>query len=897
MIREGTLRNGLKILVLEDMNSPVVTVQLWYRTGSRNELEGKRGIAHLLEHMMFRGSEDVGPEDHSRIVNAVGGIENAATSDDATFYYETVPSDRLALIMELEAERMNRLKLDEKYFYKEREVVKEELRKRNQNNPTDALFERFRLLAYQKHPYRLGPIGTMEDLDAITIEDLETFYRQNYVPNNAVLIVVGGASFDSVMQSADDFFGSLPRGELVHMPILPEPEQMVFRREVLRFPTQLPVVIGGYKIPQADSPDSVALDIVQMIFGGGESCRLYKRLVRDTQLAVFAGAWNWKMRDPGVFIVFAGFLPSIPPEKVETTLLEEIEDLAAKGPTDEEIQKAKSQLSANYIFKLTAISKLGYAIGEAEVVEGDYHRFLDRVDAYQRVTKNQIKRCVETYLAHDRLTVASLLPSNETDELEKSTGVVHRQAEEKLEAWNTHQRFTRIEGASIDPIALPVIHRKVLSNGLKVMFVERHEQPVVYFDLIVPGGNLFDPVGMAGLTDMLARMLTGGTTKRNAEQIAHQTDSLGGILHASAAMEYFSVQGQFLKKDCATGLDLFADIILDSSFPEAELVNVKLEHEASVRMGRDQPTSLAFDTLNYLIYGYNHPRGRSASVDTVKAVEVSDLQSVYQKYFRPSSSILCITGDITPDEMDDLGLSAFESWTDPDLTAWKPPDNPVKRRGVTVRIVDKPDLTQSTIAIGHLGISRYDPDYFNLLLGNYILGSGGFSSRLVQAVRSRGGKTYSAGSWFSTGKGKGPFGAYTFTRNSETESTLAILLEEIRKIKTSGITAKELQAAKDHILGSYALKFETPHGVAEQLLSAEFFSFGQDYVRNYRSFVSAPTLDNVNHALQKHLDPENLVVVVVGNAKEITSQLSDLGSWTKVHFLDPIPDEERIQHG
>lgn len=895
-IREGLLDNGLKVLVLSDHGAPVVTVQMWYRAGGRDEKQGQRGIAHLFEHMMFRGSEDVAPEGHGSIIESVGGMENAATGDDTTMYHDTVPADRLALAMELEAERMARIRLDEAHFHREREVVKEELRMLNQNNPMMALFERFREVAYTTHPYRISAIGKLDDIDSLTRDDLLAWHRTYYAPNNAVLIVVGDCAFERVMDLAREHFGPVPARPPPPAVTVAEPAQTGMRREELRFPVQLPFVFGGYKIPAASHPDAAALEIVQQILGGGKSARFYRRLIRDQGLAVVASAWNWGMKDPGLFMVLAGFMPEVPPGKVEEALIGQVERLGSEGPTPEELDKAKTQLRAEFVFKLTSISSLGQAIGQAELVEGDHRRFLEAGRAYRRVTAGDVRRVVGAYLDRSRLSLALLLPAGSDERMEHQPGRDQGGGAGELEGWETAARFTNLPQAASRPIELPPIAARTMADGLKVLVVEMHDQPVVFFDLMVPGGSLTDPEGKAGLADVMGTMLTHGTRQRTAEEISLEVERLGGGLAGSTSTEYFGVDARFLAADFERGIELFADAVTGATFPEDELAKVLPQFEGRVRMVRDQPPMLAFETLSYMVYGYAHPRGRPVSIETLRAITPDDLRATYARIFVPHDAILTVVGDVRPEEAFRRIEAALGDWKGDGAQPVQVPPDPPPLAGRSIRLVDKPDLSQATIALGHLGIARKDPDYFELLLGNYVLG-GGMASRLFKKVRAQAGKTYTVGSWFFPGRSRGPFGAYTHTRNTACAETLRLVLDTISSVCEKGITNDELLAAKNKMAGSYALRFETPQGVGNQIAMAEFYGLGREWVENYPRLVNGPGLEDVNRALAAHLQPDRLAVVVVGPASELADSIAWFQQPVRVHFLDPVPDEERATGG
>ncbi len=309
-------------------------------------------------------------------------------------------------------------------------------------------------------------------------------------------------------------------------------------------------------------------------------------------------------------------------------------------------------------------------------------------------------------------------------------------------------------------------------------------------------------------------------------------------------------------------------------------------------MKRDQPYSLAVEHLRYVVYGYQDPRGRPASLETAQRVSAEDLAQVYRQTFQPQGALLSVAGDITHHEIIDLVDGAFSTWG---ATADVPelPTDPVARRGLSIRLIDKPDLTQATLVVGHVGIHRTDPDFLPLILGNYALGGGGFSSRLMKNLRSKGGKTYGVGSSFVAGRNRGLFVAQTFTRSSETAATLEMLLAEIESVRRDGINAEELVAAKNNLAGSYALRLQPPEGIAQELLMADFYGLPEDWVRRYRQRVVAPTLDEVNAALKRHLRPRDLSVIVVGKAEEIEQRLQIVGPAKKINYLEAIPDEER----
>jgi zinc protease len=410
-VKTWTLANGLKVLFLADHKAPIATVQVFYHVGSKDEHVGIRGVAHMFEHMMFKGSTHVPPEQHARLLKEVGGQVNAFTTEDVTAYHDTVPPSYVGFAMQLEAERMRNLKLFQETVDSERRVVEEEKRLRVDNDPVGKAIEKFRALAYTKHPYNWTAIGTIEDLEKVTPADCQRFYDSYYQPNNATLIVVGDVDEATVRKLAEEAFGSIPRGPEPPRHSIEEPPQTAARTATLPIEVQIPIVVGGYHIPRAADPDLPALEVLAAILSGGESSRLHQRLVRHDHLALAAGGVTEALEDPGLFIVYAAYLPDRDPAKVAATLAEEVARVRDKPVTPEELDRAKNQLAAGFVFGLQTVDGVAQALGHAEYVEGDWHRFTEGAARYLAVTAADVQRVAQKYLVDTGLTRVTLIPT------------------------------------------------------------------------------------------------------------------------------------------------------------------------------------------------------------------------------------------------------------------------------------------------------------------------------------------------------------------------------------------------------------------------------------------------------------------------------------------------------
>jgi len=409
-IKSWKLANGLEVLFLADHKAPIATVQVFYHVGSKDEHVGIRGVAHMFEHMMFKGSERVPPEDHARLLKEVGGQVNAFTTEDITAYHDTVPPSYVGFAMQLEAERMRHLKLFQGTIDSERKVVEEEKRLRVDNNPIGKAIERFRALAYTKHPYNWTPIGTIEDLDKVTPEDCQKFYDAYYQPNNATLVVVGDLDEAEVRKLVDQHFGPVPRGPAPPRNKLEEPAQTAPRRDTLALEVQLPITVAGYHVPRAGDADVPALEVLAAVLSGGESSRLHQRLVRKDKLAIAAGGLVESMEDSGLFLAYAGFLPMRDPAKVRQAIYDELARVRAQPVAADELEKAKSQLAASYIFGLQTVDGIATDLGQYQYVHGDWREFAKGAARYMAVTSADVTRVARKYLVETNLTELTLQP-------------------------------------------------------------------------------------------------------------------------------------------------------------------------------------------------------------------------------------------------------------------------------------------------------------------------------------------------------------------------------------------------------------------------------------------------------------------------------------------------------
>jgi zinc protease len=435
-------------------------------------------------------------------------------------------------------------------------------------------------------------------------------------------------------------------------------------------------------------------------------------------------------------------------------------------------------------------------------------------------------------------------------------------------------------------IELPPIEKTTLDNGLKVIVIQHHELPVVAFRLVLKSGAAFDPSGKAGLADLTAGLLRKGTKTRTATQIAEQIDFVGGSLGAGSGRDATYANCKVLTKHFDVGLDLLSDIILNPAFADEEIERLRKQTLAAIKQQKDNPGAVADEKYEKFLFG-DHPYGRpSEGTETsVAALTRDDIVSFHQDYYVPNNAVLAVVGDVKPKEAINKVKAKFSQWQGAQFAA-PGYEQPPAVKGHQILLVDKPDLTQTYIRVGHLGVKRDNPDYFPVKVMNYILGGGWFASRLVDEVRSKRGLTYGIKCGFDFNKLKGAFTVETFTQNDSTAAAISAILEEIQKIQTQGVTDKELADTKSFYTGYFPLQLETPSQIASQVLGVELHDLGEDYLKDYRKNINAVTKEDVQGAAQKYLDSKNLKLVVVSKADDVKASLEPLGKVTVISFLE-----------
>jgi zinc protease len=443
-----------------------------------------------------------------------------------------------------------------------------------------------------------------------------------------------------------------------------------------------------------------------------------------------------------------------------------------------------------------------------------------------------------------------------------------------------------IVAVNAQEIELPPIEKTTLDNGLQVIVIEHHELPVVAFRLVLKSGSTYDPPGKAGLANLTAGLLRKGTRTKTATQIAEEIDFVGGSLGAGSGFDATYATCQVLSKHFDVGLELLSDIILHPTFQQEEIERLRKQTLAAIKQQKEDPNSVAAENFREFVFG-DHPYGQppEGTEESMVTITRDDIVDFHQKYYVSNNAILAVVGDVKPDEAKKKVEAKLGGWRGAQI----PPPHiaePPPIQGHQILLVDKPDLTQTYIRLGHLGIQKKNSNYFAIKVMNYILGGGGFSSRLVDEIRVKRGLTYDIYCSFDAFKMRGAYEVETFTRNDSTAAAITTIFEQIERIRNEGITDKELEETKSFYTGYFPLQFETPSQIATQILNVELYDLGEDYLKNYRNNINAVSKQDVLRVAKKYLDPENMKLVVVSKADEVKSYLEPLGEVKVISFLD-----------
>ena len=883
------LPNGLEVILHEDQRLPLVSLDVWYHVGPLNEVKGRTGFAHLFEHMMFEGSEHVGEKAHFRYLEGAGATDiNGTTDFDRTNYFETLPSNQLELGLWLESDRMGFLleKLDRTRLTNQRDVVRNE---RRQGEGTPYFLgeeEMYHLLFPKSHPYYADVIGSHADIEAARVLDVRKFFQQFYAPNNATLAIAGAFDTATLKPLIEKYFGPIPQGPPTSKVVTSTPPITSERRATVTDTVQLPRVTVAWLTPPAFETGDAESQLISRILGGGDSSRLYQRLVYEKQVAQSIHCETNFLALQSVTFCDVTARPGVKPEAIEAEIDAQVEDLRSKGPKGEELERARNLVLTE---KITALQRLGGFGGVADTLNyynqyvGDPGYLPKDVARFTAVTTGSVRDMANrSFGKNQRVTVITIAGKKVLDDVPRSPDSTdadvkltepYEAAFEAQQAW----RKSAPQPGPTSKLNLPVPTVLTLSNGMKMYLVEEHALPVFSAAVLDFAGADANPADRPGLAAYTARMLRQGTAHRTATQVAGDTDQIGGKLYTVADEDSAIATIQVLSNNTDSALDLLSDVTEHPRFQPNEVDRVRGERLAAIVEEGDNPEATLFRVGQRAVYGhspYGYPS--SGTPDSVKAITAADIAGFWRSHYAPQNAALVLTGDVTEEQARKLAGKYFESWTNTSATGIPAipaaPANPGQR----IIIVNKPGAPQTALGAFGVGLPRNTPDYVATDVMNGILG-GLFSSRINMNLRERNGYTYGAFSFFNYHRGAGPFLAGALVRTDVTAPAAKELFKELRGISTTPPTESEVTLGKNFSLQSLPGQFETVNSTTFLIGNLFTYNLPPTYYKTLPSEYDSISSAAITEVARRNVHPDQLVIVAVGDRQKIQPGLAQLG--------------------
>jgi len=878
-----TLPNGMDVYTARDTSTSNVTVQVWYRVGSKDDPEARSGFAHLFEHLMFKATKDFPDETFDRLTEDVGGNNNAFTSDDVTAYHETIPSNHLERLIFAEAIRLGSLVVNENVFESERDVVKEEYRQGVLAQPYGRLFSLFvPATVYQESPYRRSTIGSIENLDAATIEDVRRFHATYYRPDNAFLIVAG--NFDQAQLDGwiDRYLAPLPNPDRP-LPAnrVVEPEPTGPREVTFHAPNvPLPAVVLAWPTVAYRDADRIALTVPDGVLSTGESSRLYRSLVYEQQLAAQASSSPDFAQQAGYLSAYAIMAGGKTPDEGIAALRAEIARFRDEPVTEAELAEAKNELVADALRSRETVDDRANVLGFALIQTNDASVADREIAAIQAVTAADIQRVARRYLTDQRSVTIRYLNADEANPVSQQVTEVTApvQIADLAPVGEILTLLPEAERAALPGIAeavapvTPPVADFRLDNGLRVLVVEKDGLPLVSARLSFDAGQANEAAGKAGVAAMTAALLTQGTTTRTAPQIATEIELLGATIGAGSGADFSNVFAIAPANVFPQALTLMADLVRNPTFAEEELDRQRTQTIDGLRIALTTPGPIAAAAAARVVYGdaeYGSPA--SGTLTTIPAITREDVAIFHSQHYRPMDATLVFSGDITEAEARALAQGAFGDWTSASAVgAAHNPAGPTLPPRIVV--IDQPGAGQAAVTVALRGVSRTDADYFPLILGNTLLG-GSFTSRLNQEIRIKRGLSYGTRSSLGIRRDEGLFTASAQTRNDAAAEVADLILAEVTRLSTTRPSASELSTRQAILTGAFGSSLETVDGLGGLVAGLALYDLPMSELADYVGKVEAIDGPAVEAAFARHLPVDRASLVIVGDAAQFIDAL------------------------
>lgn len=847
--RKIQLKNGLNVILEENHSAPVVAVNVWVKTGSACEQEGEYGLAHVHEHMVFKGTKrrDVG--EIARVIEGDGGDINAFTSFDETVYFVAIASRFLPTALDVLSDAMENATFDPDELTKELEVVMEEIR-RSEDSPARVLSEKVFSTSYSVHPYKRPVIGTKQSVNSFTREGVINFYNKWYSPSNMVLVLVGDFNAEEAINQIEDTFGKIKARPVPECVISKEPEQKEIRTFVLDKNIQEGYFSLAFHIPDARHEDSAVLDVISNILGGGESSRLYRRIKEENGLVTNVYAYSFTPKHPGLF----GVGGTVEPEKSKEALSEIIKEtyrLKYEPVSLEELSRAKINIESNSIYAKETMQGQAQKLGYFEVEAGDYKYEDEYLDRISQVSPEDIIRVAKTYFNNQNLNAGILFPTGKVVLNQKEIEEVADEASVAIE-----QELSPMTTEQSDKVS-----KVILDNGITVLVKENHSVPLFAARAVFLGGVRYEDENTNGVSNFVSETLTRGTQSRSAEDIARGIESIAGDVTGFSGRNSFGVTVEALSRYFAQAMDIFADVIVNPSFNPVEIERARRDIISKINREQDDPVRT---TINYFLSTLYtvHPYRFNVlgTPETINRINREDLVSFYEKYARPENMVIAIVGDVNEKEVlreveKHFGKMKKGQLSAPDIKPEAPPLD------IRTKVVDQKEKAQTHMIMGFRAPSLKDPDQYPIEVLNAVLsGQGG---RLFSELRDKKSLAYTVTSFLTAGLEPGFFGVYIGSAPDKQDDAIAGIKEQLARILKEGITEDELKRAQNYLVGNFEIGLQQNSAQSGKMAFDEIYGVGWDEYKRYPEQIFSVTREDVKRVANKYIDLDKYTLAIV----------------------------------
>ncbi|GHN02108.1 peptidase M16 [Cytophagales bacterium WSM2-2] len=892
------LDNGLEVVFHIDRSDPVVAVALTTHVGSAREKEKRTGFAHLFEHLLFLESENLGKGGLDKLSARIGGAgANGSTSFDITNYFQTVPNDALEKMLWAEADKLGWFinTVTDPVLAKEKQVVKNEKRQGVDNQPYGHTFYVINKNLYPAdHPYNWQVIGSLEDLQNATLADVKEFFKRWYVPNNVTLTVAG--DFDLVQAKAwvKKYFDEIPKGAPVErlkpIPVKVESNKKLYHEDNF---ARLPELTLVWPSVERYHPDSYALNILADYLSRGKNAPLNQVLIDEKKLTSNVRMVSQTFELTGQVRLAVRAFEDKDLDDVAVAIAGVLAGFEQKGISQKDLNRIKAGSETDFYNQLSSVLGKGSQLAQYNILRGDPGFANEDIKRTMAVTPADVMRVYKTYIKDKNYVATSFVPKGrQAAALEGSIKAevveekVVQGAEEKFDASTkaTYEKTPSSFDRSVEPpygkkpqTNIPNVWQASTDNGLKVYGIENHEVPLIQFNIIVDGGELLDDPTKVGVANLVAQMMMKGTKNKTTAQLEEAIEQLGARVIVNAATENITISVNSLSRNYSAIMKIVEEILLQPRWDETEFDLARKSTISNIKQQEATPNAVAQNAYNQLLYGKDNIRAQNilGSVASVEKITLEDLKSYYDKYISPSVARMLVVGDLGKAEIIS-GLASLNS-------GWKKKSVSIplyapagETKSAQVYFYDIPDAKQSVLRIGYPALASGNADFYPAVVMNYILGGGGFASRLTQELREGKGYTYGIGSAFSGGKTNGPFTISSGVRTNVTYESAQLIKDILAQYPTT-FSAQDLETTKSFMIKSNARAFETAGAKLNMLGNISEYGWKPDYIIGREKMVEDMTLEQIQKLARQYVDPGKMIWLVVGDANTQLKRMEQLG--------------------